>query len=223
MSNIITTDGGMKIVWIRQGRIARPLSLNADWAHLRVCVRCYIESTSVDYVQTPAWAFGLCSGGTNIMGDPTTDHFVGVLADDATWTRGVSGTTYWVVNPLVAATKVGTTVTKSAALSGSNLYMQGASGNHGLYFLNIIKGSPDYSFSWTYYKTIQSGGWADQDWSAYEMLDHFLTLVSHSNTEASPVTLAVDEAGNGTLDHFCFWWGQERGMGLLSAVVAQIS
>src|SRR5262245_9202429 len=57
------------------------------WSTLRLAFRYCFTDQGLDAGSTPVFAFGLCSGQTNIFGDVTTDHFVGWKTTSATWVR----------------------------------------------------------------------------------------------------------------------------------------
>ena len=211
MPHIITTDSGEKCIRMRNGGIARPLPamVPSNWTRLRVAVRVRLEETGNDYAGTPRFGIGLCSGGTDIIGDYTTTHFVGMVTNDATWTRTVSGATYYTINPVVAATKVGTTLTLGGNLSTS-LVLQPAYSK--LIQLDITKGSPNFTLNFSMHSSAQSNNAISG--SNYDYVSAYTVPppnAGHAAGGSSP-TIAVDEGTNGALDHVCIWWDHDEDM-----------
>jgi hypothetical protein len=170
---------------------------------MQVAIRCVIEDTGSDYTGTPRFGLGLCSGGTNIIGDLTTTHFVGAVTNDATWARSVSGATLYTINPVVAATKVGTTLTTGGSLSTA-FVLQAA--YEKLTVLRLTKGSPN----WTLQLTMESNAVSNNALGAIPVDYVGAHTVPPPNVghaaNATTVAIAVDEGANGTLDHVCVWW-----------------
>lgn len=156
---------------------------------------------------TPVFSVGLCSGDTNIFGDLTTTHWVGVKTTGATWPRLTGPPTGYQVFPAQSGKTIGTTFTSAANwLSVSGYILSDvAGGNRSCWFVDITKGSPDYTIrgyaringtaSDISLATMQAQIAID----AATMTDHALANIG---------TVAVDEATNGTLDHVCFSWNR---------------
>ena len=204
MANIITDFSGEKRVVMTDARFARePLTgFFTGWSHIRVALYALVTDSGANITGTPRWAFGVCAGSTNIMGDATTDHFCGAISNLGTWTRTAgpptrySGSSLW-----VPAKKVVSTLTTGTAFSGAAVFM--ATATLGMYFIDIIKGSPDYSLQFFRPTSTPSPTLSDFLTQSVATIPAF---TNHAYSTAQ--TVAVDEATDGTFDHGCVWWDQ---------------
>lgn len=182
---------------------ARLISIGTGWNKVRVGIRLHMEDTGVDAVSTPRFAMGFCSGTANQFGDATTTHFVGILSDAATWSVA-PGVRYAAANMFKPAKKVGVTTTLGATAFGTVFIPAPAStANRNLMFVDITKGSPNYSFH-----QFATSATPTTDVSAATFLSQ-MELATPSLTEHTyygPQTLAVDEGADGTLDAINFSW-----------------
>lgn len=203
MANIITDFAGEKRVVMTDARFARkPLTgFFAGWSHIRVALYALVTDSGANITGTPRWAFGVCAGSTNIMGDATTTHFCGAISNVATWNRSTTPTRFNTASMMVPAKQVVSTLTTGTAFGGSAIYLQTAVLS--MYFIDIIKGSPNYSF-----QLFKPTG------AATPTLSDFLTQAASgvpaftNHALSTAVTVAVDEATDGTFDHGCVWWDQ---------------
>ncbi len=111
---------------LKSSRVARKMSIGTGWNVLRVGFRIAI-SGSGDLNFTPTFAFGLCSGTANVIGDATTDAFVGAFYTGATWTYTHQAYIpyYTPASSFTAMTKTGTvyqiiTATSAAKMSANH-------------------------------------------------------------------------------------------------------
>lgn len=208
-SNTILDNAGDQYLAVDTARWARPLSTDilTDWTGIRVGFRMLVADSGANLTSTPLLAFGLCSGGTNIMGDATTTHFVGAQSASATWTRATAPVRYSFTT-WNASKRVGVTDT-----SGGNLISTAII--HNLYnrcwFLDIYKGSPNYTLQLFYGSSTTAAGLSTAIFQT-EFRSSVPALSSPAHTLGSAVTLAVDEGVDGTLDHLCFWWNRANAM-----------
>jgi hypothetical protein len=153
---------------------------------------------------TATFAMGFCSGTSNIFGDATCTHFVGVQAI-GTWTEN-SAATFPPTANVTPATKVGTTVTLGTAFGQTVGICNGASSataDRIMWFIDLIKGSPNFTlkeFSHTSLATLDS---TQADFLAQM---EQATPAFSNHTYSAGQTIAVDEAGNGTLNAINFYW-----------------
>src|SRR5438876_4800593 len=73
---------------------ARGFTPPTGWTTLRLAFRFCFTDLTTTAASTPQFAFGFCSGETNIFGDATTDHFVGWKTTDSTWPRDTNWSIY---------------------------------------------------------------------------------------------------------------------------------
>jgi hypothetical protein len=204
MANIITDVSGDLNVRMTNARFARqPLpAVFSGWSKLRVALRLKIADSGLDITGTPRFGFGLCSGNTNILGDATTTHFVGALTNVATITRNVtSPVIYTTTNELFPAKRIGSTFTFGTTFASSPAM---AVGVYSLWFLDITKGSPNYTLQ-MFFRISTAGTPTNADFLTQSVAG-VPAFTAHLLQTAQ--TLAVDETTNGTLDHACVWWNQ---------------
>jgi hypothetical protein len=203
VANIITDFSGDKRVVMTNARFARePLTgFFTGWSKIRIALFLTITDSGITLTGTPRFAFGLCAGSTDIMGDTTTTHFCGMITNVANWTRAGSPPYFLTASMTSPAKKVGTTLTVGTAFGGGCFH----TGALQMYFIDITKGSPNYSFNIFEYNSTTTPS---------VTLAQFLTqsvnaVPSFSNhVYPSAQTVAVDEATDGTFDHGCVWWDQ---------------
>ena len=134
---------------------ARPVVLTPGWTHARVGCRLHFTSTGAGLTGGPLFAYGFNSGTANQYGTPTTQNFIGIAFDAATWSYDGSGTSPVYSVPLngsqpVLRTRIGTTNTDLRANAGgaNASFNAGASTNTAdrqISFVDVSTGSPNYT------------------------------------------------------------------------------
>jgi hypothetical protein len=172
-----------------------------NWNTLRVALNYNVEDTGAGLTGT-ILRVGLCNGTTNMPGDATTNNSYGIKFQ-AAWAR--SGNLYYLQtttgDPL-AFTRVGNTETTS--LTNVVTHIPFVNGNRAALFLDIIKGSPNYTFNLFY----QSGININVTPANFLAQVTSLSPVLGNHTYASPTgtALAVDTGTNGILDTVYVGW-----------------
>jgi len=145
---------------------ARPVSLNAAWNQIRIGMRLLFTQLptlfETTFVSKPSFAVGLCHGTTNIMGDATTDAFVGAISTSTNWASENAEVLYDFID-FKAVSKAGTTSALSGVITGTqSQFGQGTAApwvaNPQMFFVDITKGSPNYSVSLWYISNGQTAG-----------------------------------------------------------------
>lgn len=178
-----------------------PTILLSSWTKMRVAARLCIRDQGVNLTGTPRLALGLCSGSTNTFGAATTTHFVGVVTNNATLTRNAGPPVYYSGLNLAACKRVGSTLTTNASAingGGSFMFAQPADGYRTLFFVDIEKGSPNYTMNAFYRNSSTGADVSADDFLYYAQLDT-PSLTGYNFGTAR--TVAVDEGADGTLDH----------------------
>lgn len=127
---------------------ARTLSIGTSWTKLRIGIRFHFRDLGVAPSGTPRFAMGFCSGTTNIMGDASVTHWVGLITDTATW--GYAPGSHYGSITLSPAKKVGSTLTVGSSLTTTMGIPGRAADNvpdRMMLFADIEKGSPNFAFS----------------------------------------------------------------------------
>lgn len=196
---------------------ARTLKIPANWTKLRVGMRVLwtqpiaIPNNASLLTGPPLFAVGLCHGTTHIFGDPTADHFVGVVSD-GNWTSETSEYLYDFIT-LKGAVKVGASTTLSSTLNTGGLGQFGQGTNAAWaptpqnYFVDITKGSPNFTIN-TFY--ISNGQVCGAQSRATFLADVVLASPAEAGQAfgASPASMAVNEGTNGALDSVCVSWNR---------------
>jgi hypothetical protein len=203
MANTIIDDGGDLQVEMVNARFARaPLpAIFSGWTTLRVGLYLKIEDSGANVTGTIRFAFGLCAGDTNIPGDATCTHFAGCIAGSSPWTRATGPIRYSGSNYFPAKI-VNTTTTFGTTLGGTIWQTQ----NLQILFVEITKGSPNYSFR------VYGRSTATADTTP--TLSDFYAAMSAGSPSGTGMTyfpaqtVAVDEGADGTFDNACVWWNQ---------------
>jgi len=183
-------------------RIARPIDLPSGWARIRVGALCALSGAASE---TLNMGFGFCSGTTNILGDATTTHWIGYRSTGA-WSYNGGGGAY-TSGTIQAAKLVGTTFTTGAGASGYDISDIAARDHVAGWFVDIIKGAPNYGLEIVFFDTAPGAN------SMSEATFDSLMAIGNNLNSAKPVgyyyqaaTVACDEATDGYFDAVCFSW-----------------
>lgn len=194
---------------------ARSVTLPASWSKIRLGLLHHMPNASAgtNITGTPGLYLGFCHlinpNQGNLIGDATTDHFVGVFTNSATWTYNAGASCP--ANNALFFNIVMTPVVNVAGTptTGSNIatdwITSACDGLRTLTFLDVTKGSPNYTLN-LYGNT--SGSAADVT------IGSFLTNVALSSPGLSGYgfqtsqTIAVNEGSNGTLNAVNVYWNR---------------
>jgi hypothetical protein len=184
------------------------------WNKLRIAMRLASTDTGASITGTPDFSVGLCCGQTNIYLDATTTHFVGIKSIATSWTRGTfGGVLYYQASgssPYHQPIKrVGTTLTTGTGFSTSVLTMNpesaSASVHRWLFFVDITKGSPNYTLNLFAASGVPNTDLSAADFLTYSAVDAVAVTGHAFDTNR---TIAVDEGADGTLDHINVRWSE---------------
>ena len=207
--------GSQNAVSMANATWARPVTMPAGWNKIRVGMRLHWTNTAGNLTGHPIFAMGLNSGTTNQYGDATCQNFGGLVFDSATWSWTNTGTTYYSMGAGVQLfrMRVGTTNTDVAATQSTTTYYNSGAGTSSadrqLYFCDITKGSPNYTFQQPF---VDSGGGPVTDISAANFLLFMGQLAPVPGGNYAPAgptgTLAINEVGNGTWNAINLYWNR---------------
>jgi len=175
------------------------------WTKLRFALRWCMRDSGATLTGTPNFYAGFCSGETNIIGDGSVTHFVGVKTTGTTWPRIAGPPTVYQLFPTQSGKVIATTFTSWASwLSVAGYTITDvAGGNRGCWFIDVTKGSPNFTVN----------GYARINGTAGDISE--ATFLSESEIDAATLTNhalgnsgsgAVSEGTNGALDHVCMSW-----------------
>lgn len=219
--SVIVAVNSLNTIQMSNSTWGRPVSIPSTWTKVRVglLISCHSTQSGV-LVSNPSFAVGLCSGTSNMIGDLTPKHFVGTFTNQGTptyWTGQPKGWSNILVYPIV---NVNGSQTQGTQIS--NAWSLGYSDQTGpyrtLYYLDITKGSPNYTLSpYSLYNTTT----AYTDSSVAIFLTNLPIAspgIGGSYTAPTGQTVPVNEATNGTLDTVNVWWNRADALMYVSAV-----
>lgn len=191
---------------LSNAQFARPFDIST-WTTLRVGIRWVITSDATLSSGLTSCLVGLCSGTTNLPGDATCQHAIGLGTAGVAWSA--SSTTFYATTTSSFISKIGTTVT--TGLGGSSFTDMGAGrsdtgAQRAAWFVDFTKGSPN----WTAKAFYRNDTTITLDMSQQTFLD-LMAIDTPSLTgyiASSSFSFAVDEATNGTLNSVFFWWSR---------------
>lgn len=188
-------------------QMQRPFAYDTSWQHARVIVRVSCQAAPIGYTQAVPrpLAIGFCSSsGRGFSEYNSVANFVG-MSTQVGGTAG-AGTTSLPFPTFQCCHRAGTTESKSGLTSACVV----PTAVRSVFAVDIIKGAP----IWFVIGYLRNNSAADNDvddteWGTYvdgSALPSF--NVRHTSiTTAFDATAVVDEATNGTLDSFCFFFG----------------
>lgn len=194
------------------------------WTRIRIGMRMAFRDYGANIPGLPFFAFGICSGTTNMVGDATTSNFIGMAIGGSTFTRGATGPLY-TTGAIPYAYRKGATITTFGTLASSSMGF-GADALNGLmrgaYMIDITKGSPNWSFVGLY----RNATAAVSDVSRDQFMDYMEvgTMVSGgltNHTVGSASTLAdatINESGDGSFDTINICWGRTHALPEISDI-----
>lgn len=211
MANLINTRNigtDDKRVQMSNSYFARGFTVSSAWTTLRLAFRYCFTDLGSNPGSTPQFAFGFCSGTTNIFGDATTDHFVGWKTTHVTWIRDVASFFAYYDNDGVGISvqpfkRIGTTDTNGSGIQSPNRLTLGITTTRNVMYCDLVKGSPNYTLklfarnTWTY---------ADVSKATFDAQALLVSPTVANHGQLTDRTLAVDEATNGTLNCVNFSW-----------------
>lgn len=130
----IATTSTNKATYIKNGMWARPITI-PTWNKVRVGIRCSINDSGGGGI-APTMGIGLCKGTTNILGDASTDFFLGGYIN----AQGTSYGNLYSVSRIDACAREGTTNTLGAGTMGAPGIGNADAGNwSAIWYIDITK------------------------------------------------------------------------------------
>lgn len=209
---ILSSFAGEKVARLSASTFIRKLGFGTSWTRLRVGARLMARSGTNTVIpfgggMTPRFGVGLCaSTGAAFTRNMVAGHWVGVISTGATWNVSNPGAGSYILGFLscAPAKKVDSTLTVGTNFAGVTpavgSYVGSAATNAHpvLYFVDIEKGSPNYSFRLFAISNPANGGNQTRaEWLTYMVED---PPVVSNYIYAAAQTVAVDESTDGTLD-----------------------
>lgn len=201
---------------------ARSVALPAAWGKIRFGLLLHFANAGAALTGTPVLAMGFCNGTSNIEGDASPAHFVGVKTNSASWTDlGCGGANVLGTVTVQPAVNVAGSETLGTAITADARFSFSATTTF-LYFLDLTKGSPNYTFN--LFTVIGAGGSCGTGATVAQFLAQ-MALSSPSFTSHSygtSQTLAVNEGANGALNAVNVWWNRSDYAAELGAIAVAV-
>ena len=182
-------------------------SLGTSWTKVRIGCRASMGDTGANLSGTPNFAFGICSGTSNIYFDATTTHWCGLKSTDSSWLRVTSSPAAYAMSnattPPQITKKVNTTVTIGGAWDQSPRLINVTTENRSCLFADITKGSPNFTVA-LFSRNVNT--------ASDVTLETYLTNVELSSPSvtnhimSNNQTQAIDEATNGYFNAVNIGW-----------------
>lgn len=194
------------LISISNDQIGRTFQIGSNWTRLAVGVRIGIDA-NVTLTNT-GFAFGMCSGTTNMFKSATTNNFFGITS---TGPATFSANTFSL--PFFAARRVGVTETNtsvSSLLLGNMTLAGGSDGRLHTLIVQLTKtntGTIDFS---TIYSNNTVSGVVLQSRSDWinSMESEPLVAPNAGYTRTDTTGFSIDEATNGVLNTVNVSWAQ---------------
>src|ERR1051326_1867460 len=132
-------------IQMTNSHFARGFTPPSGWTQLRLAFRFSFSDLGTSAGSTPQFAFGFCSGQTNIFGDATADHFVGWKTVKATWTRNTGVNAYDSTIDCQPFKRIGTTDTNGSGTQLPWYFNYDIANYRDIMFVDLVKGSPNYT------------------------------------------------------------------------------
>ena len=183
--------------------VARPITLPSTWNHVRVGARLWMSDFGSGPVGTPLLQIGLCNGTTNLVGDANCQYFVGISTNTSAWSYSPGSNGVYFNIALASMTKTG-----SASTFGSNLTADArfsmTGSNAAFLFVDITKGSPNYTISSFYYSAVGSVATATN----FQNQLFLSSPTQGGHTISGNTTIAVNETLSGSLNTATIYWNR---------------
>lgn len=209
---IFKGEVGEMVARVAASSFMRKIGFGTSWTRLRIGIRAQARTgtnTVVTYGDglTPRFGVGLCASTASVFTrNMIAGHWVGIITTGAAWTVTNPGAGSYVLGFVTSAPakKVDSTLTVGTNFSGLAPALGGGEGAAAtnahpvLYFVDITKGSPNYSFRLFNIGNPSNGGGQSRSDFLSLMVTDPPALTNY--VYAAAQTLAVDESTDGTLD-----------------------
>lgn len=202
---------------IGNAQIAAVLDRGNDWTRIRLGFRFAWDSTGANLTGTPLFYAGvLASPSAGMANGPlttSTSHFVGTIPRHSTWTYNAGPPERYAASSFTGYTaikRIGSTNTTGTNTStGTTNYSATPSANRTAHFVEITKGSPNFSI-----QVCGNSGTTVPDISLIQLrqameidnLNDAAAVLGYSGPGATAGAVAVDEGTDGNLNAVCFAW-----------------
>jgi hypothetical protein len=213
MSVTLVTYGSDRRCELAAAEAIRKPIYAENWNTIRLGLQFSYNGVAANITGTPIFAFGVCKDFANVLVASTSDHVVGMRPNVATFTNNTGPPSYFSLGATAwqSFKRVGSTITTAVNANASNCFLSNATTIRNGIFLEIVKGSPNYTLKLAV--PITSGA-AQSDLTDTEFLAimelgslaNVATVKANYSATLPTGTLAVDQGTNGILNHIFVYW-----------------
>lgn len=197
----------------------RPMSYLNDWTRMRIGLQFSMDGVASNIIGTPFFAFGVCSGSTNVLAAATATHVVGLRPGSGSgttpasaWTRSAGPPSYFTLgNGWLPFNKIAAVTTYGTNLTGFSILANNTPAQRSAWFIDIIKGSPNYTFDSGFPNTnTPNGAQSDLTDVEFQTIMELPDLSSIATVKSgygriTGGAIAASEA-DGVLNHLFVYW-----------------
>lgn len=211
MSVELITYGSDRRLELGAAEAVRKMVYADDWTVMRIGLQYGFNDVASNITGTPVLRFGVCSGSDDVIVNPTAVHAIGMVPTAATWTYNAGAPSYFSCSTTSSAFKrVGATYT-NVTFTGFNMFSTANSTQRGGMFLQITKGSPNYTLQRFFQSSAASAqvDLTDANFAAAmeaSLMTEIAGITGQGGSTPSITTLPVDEGVDGILDHLFVYW-----------------
>ena len=149
MAFIVETISGDRRIQLGYEEFIRRMTIGTNWTKIRIGLRLALNGSSSLSSSAPFF-LGVCQGANGFLSPVTTDYFGAkpgnTSAEGWTFTAGAPGSYNPVNAGYYVAKKTGSTITNTGiVVPNSPFFVSSPATNHSQFFLDITKGSPNYT------------------------------------------------------------------------------
>ncbi len=145
-ANALSPDKGLSLA---NEEYVRKMSIGSNWNMLRIGVQCSWVTDCTVSLSGAAFVIGVCSGVTNTYSQGTTTNFVGANLCGQTATGNITANFnppwYLTVSGACFLRRVASSTTVTGGTTFGTIFNGTALTKRSIYYLDITKGSPNYT------------------------------------------------------------------------------
>lgn len=208
MASTIIDDSGLSVVFANS-QFARTTSIGSNWTTLRIGFRLRFNAAA-DIGGTPRLYIGMLAGTSNLVGDASTSHYLGIRTLFGTWnysTFGVGSNSGTAGASWEGFRRVGTTTTSYVMATGGAAFNQFRFNSNvdtkDCVIVEITKGSP---YTIGFFRRTATNGAQTVTTSQFLAAIEGQTLALTNFTLATVTAADINEGTDGALDSVCIGW-----------------
>lgn len=216
----ISTDTGTdRCIALQDEQIARTMDIGSSWTNVRVgilyCISASNGGSNPDTIINPIFGFGLSAGKNSLVGDSSTNHFVGFYSTASMLT--IPNQLWWQRDEVKIAVKTGSGVIQYSSSNDGMWFGRDSNAQFQavtiILYIDYVKSAGDPGL-WTmklwYPETTNGSSNFPSIASIANFYTHIQPLTSSvtaiSSYTASIIQVPVSESAHGSLDTVNIYW-----------------